>query len=1777
MMLQLDRKADSLRTLSQQLVAMPIGLSCLLILASPFAARAGLADQTQFGAGAVAALLLQSVVAWIALQRHVQRPLHRLVEYLREVRQGRETIRPPEAAGALSDVVELIRDIVQTQIKAAHYVVNIHAIDEVTQAFRNVARTAKSELTGIAHSTTRLVEELNQNRGQLAQAFSDIHKSLDSEADRLGRLRHANTSEVEAARIAPAMFDEAVTRFEERANTVLKSVGRERLVGELETLTRAVTAAGVDAKENGIGLAEVRSSVNTLIGNLRPASAMSDRLKEISENIAHLRLNSGARESEAITALAAEIKLSLVEMRERNVAELSRIGSHMAASATRDDLVAVNTAIRQMAGNLTDAIRDIEGRVASQAASAVEVGAERSRSALVGIVEPVLDEISAISARVEPLQERLALVSGSVGLLPTTAGLDARFAELERLLQEQGTNSEPRGESAAIAEMCMLLSQVGSQLDVIRRKSEADIAVVDSLQDLRESIAERHASLASVIDHAQRSQSEGASSSNAAMAGIMRDIEAMLSSLDQRTAALSVSMVDTLEQLRRQSGTGPAIIDHLTEAHDTLLSRIVRAKATADQEIRSGVQNVEHALQSLDSRLESLDGAMHAMRGKESQPGADEMQSEAVGRLRGIAEDLALLKLQSTAANESIGLIGQQLARSVDIHERAISEMIGDSNARFERLSERSLETRKESETLFLDVLSRIESGLSSVASGLKALDASSREIGQSADDSRAAVDRLEIGPNFEKVLDRIAQLSRDVQSTSGGVEQANHQLQQAMSAQDVATAATRASIVEIGQQLASMQTESTRIVELRLDSLNQELGDHIVDALRKLTAMTTDLENQSGMIDRLSSSGQEPVLSAIDGIRQRLGELSDQLAQDARIDATRSRLDGVEQMLGKVTELLSLVERHTSMTNEGVGLVASDVKRVVVQQGALALSLGNETRRLDERTTSLLGEHRAMIQGELSRGLTVLQDNAERFDRRFAAVEELACSMDSPQAVMQVEQDAARVMSRLDEICGLLSRIQQWSGEQAGRMTESLSRHGDLQRQSADEMKQRIGELHVWMRAASIEHRDEQERRIRAMTGAVEDALSRHAALLTSEMSAVTDGVQRQGDESGNRLMNAILSIKAAMSEYSAAAASVAPSIKKDIEAALDGVRDRLDLALDRLEDRSPAELRGKVESDLRDQSLQSARLDHVIETLQAMHRLVEDIAHGSTAFDGMSSVLRPLSDGLLSLRSDQASMLSGISMQLADMSGALAGLPDALAGQVQNLPTRGDMSRLDVRLDELAASIARMTSWLPEPRSPIPYDSAAGSGRAITVYPSLRDVAMTDDGDGPPLMTAGGTLASTRRFDDLLDRVEESSELFHHGMAELRSLLSRSLAESQSGLAGLRADVGRHLTDLATSLELLRADDRVSKIESSIFAGVRQVAEIREHAAQLTQAGVREVMAGIRGIALNSGDSAEILHALGDLQRTIGDILDDRTDAIRRRQPEPMQQTSEVLRHTIGLAARLDEIVARLDRIYDGLDSGVPVWPPTSRALPSIEADLDPASEKIRQLAQFADLALTRMQGMLVATGDAMRRDEARGPLIESPSNDSVAVLDRVSALEQTLRRMSDRIEELLGLHRSDDINAAIAETLLEFEGRMESPLNAIKEDLASFRQWLDSRSVPAAAGSEPIEDGAMFRESQSPSMTTVLKLMGGFTAAIEDRFSALERLIASDGSPQGDPDESALGDELAEMRKLTEEFLDISSAISSELSSYLAGKARDKAPRAEMGGTDGRRVRR
>jgi hypothetical protein len=466
----------------------------------------------------------------------------------------------------------------------------------------------------------------------------------------------------------------------------------------------------------------------------------------------------------------------------------------------------------------------------------------------------------------------------------------------------------------------------------------------------------------------------------------------------------------------------------------------------------------------------------------------------------------------------------------------------------------------------------------------------------------------------------------------------------------------------------------------------------------------------------------------------------------------------------------------------------------------------------------------------------------------------------------------------------------------------------------------------------------------------------------------------------------------------------------------------------------------------------------------------------------------------------------------QFGQLSSVVSALPRSLADEVRaRIATPAvDLSAVLRRLDDLGETFTDLVATVGAANddAPPPMDAPGrGGSRALAPFSAAMSIN-AEPFLGPEMDALHGRLDYiAARIDRISDYIEGDAEPFRRGAK------------------GAVVASGANAWEFESRETLRRLDDFGALLTRSGLAELPRVAEQIGASSQALASAIGEWRAS-SGSALTRPmveDALERWFArlgrLGGQDAVIAAIEDLRAEAREARAFAPAaandggERIEGLGRAVVAVHGRFDEIVARLDRL----------------------AGRDDAAGR---------------RGAALAAQDA----SAQGHAIERLDRvrDSIEALDaRVETGNRAVSRVLALVEKQDGQDlgaKLEQSNQAIAETLLSFESRWEQPLAELRE---AVQRIVASAQSGSAAG-----PGHAGGPAATDSLVAALATMGGFMAAIEERFDALES-VAEDvkaGSPDWtkSPGLATLSEGVGEMRRLTQEFLDISCAITDELAS-------------------------
>jgi hypothetical protein len=686
-------------------------------------------------------------------------------------------------------------------------------------------------------------------------------------------------------------------------------------------------------------------------------------------------------------------------------------------------------------------------------------------------------------------------------------------------------------------------------------------------------------------------------------------------------------------------------------------------------------------------------------------------------------------------------------------------------------------------------------------------------------------------------------------------------------------------------------------------------------------------------------------------------------------------------------------------------------------------------------------------------------------------------------------------------------------------------------------------------------------------------------------------------------RLMDAILVVRRLLDErdISVDNTSTALSVEPDgVVVRLDEINQRLDQLAERMEQLTmldaPAltrdtpleqiELQGRF-TQASESGLQG-RIDELTLRLDDVLDMLERADRRQASFEPiLSQAFKPVVDRIQTLADVQQQGFGRLAGHFIQVSDAMSKIPQATASETRALlpPASIDLSGVYRRFDDMRDRLEDLTSTLgATDLSPTP-------GVSLATTPVVMASAPTQSLTAEPSFSLDATQyigaemdGLHGRFDQLAVRIEQLADVVEGNNRPFGSATAGALPSSGAMLETVSRDVLLRLDDLRAMLAKVGMADLppvVQRLEASNRTLVNVITEWRSVGSPLTQDALERAFEGLHRQLREGGRSSAIMAAIQELRAVVQQVLPSASHGSRHVMLVKPDQTDAML-DLNALAdvfhTRFDDIAERMDRLSDAnrFDGSHAAHLNQNKAALSLE--LEAIAAPIRALTSLAETALTQLRAQASKKTSDRSATLAKDPALTAFGERLDGILSRLDliasreapgdAVLKHFARFTESFNDDALVSRLDLSNQAIVETLLAVETRFDQPFMDLHDSIADIRSIIGSSATTPKAIPSPEttndKDGAF----DATSLAAALRTMGGFMAAIEERYSAVETL-AEDVSAGVLDDHENMGlavfnEGIGEMRRLTQEFLDISSAISGELAEH----ARPQLPKVAFG---------
>ena len=550
------------------------------------------------------------------------------------------------------------------------------------------------------------------------------------------------------------------------------------------------------------------------------------------------------------------------------------------------------------------------------------------------------------------------------------------------------------------------------------------------------------------------------------------------------------------------------------------------------------------------------------------------------------------------------------------------------------------------------------------------------------------------------------------------------------------------------------------------------------------------------------------------------------------------------------------------------------------------------------------------------------------------------------------------------------------------------------------------------------------------------------------------------------------------------------------------------------------------------------NGRIDDLVVRVDGLADLLEGIDRRQGMLEPIvTKAVAPVLDHVEKLSDAHADGMLRLSGQFSQLSDTMSNVPQAVARETRAHPPLPplDLSGLHRRFDDLREGLDDLAATLDHAA---PAGAGLQDGQAAAPMASVSSGAIALMPPEPrfaadPTHFIGAEMdALHSRFDQLTVRIEQLADVVEGGTAPIGRLPSVEIVPVQgTALEVVSRDVLQRLDDLRAMLAkvgMAELPPVVQRLETSNRTLVNVISEWRSAGSPVTREVLDGAVAGLNRQLRDLGGTECIMAAINELRA--------------------------ILQH--GLEAPAAVVTNRFD----------PAEP-----MAAFRVELEATVAPIRRLTSVAEAAVLRLQAKAEEAGS----DRAL-PMVRDMASDDAALSDvrirldgiqaridtfaaRAEAGHEALRHLASLTEsfnEETLVARLDQSNQAIAETLLGFESRMEQPLADLRDSIVAARGLVGHAAEPILVATAAVDETEGDEQPFGPtSLVAALNAMSGFMAAIEARYDAVESLAGGVGAPDAsDPATlDVFSQGIVEMRRLTDEFLDISCAITGELAEH------------------------
>lgn len=1071
-------------------------------------------------------------------QRKLLEDLQSLGERTRSLArtEGTELTAAAETAARRADEIAVLLDAKARSVSETVETVSRRAgeigavIEQPVTRMREESEQTVRRITNASQELKARVEALSQEMGRTADQAGQASQGVDASAVRLrqatGEMRSLLSGTGEEVK-------QRINELQELVSGAMRSSDQaaQRMDQRLGQFAASLDGMNVSAGESEEALA---ASADRVSGMVSTFNEQASTMQEVAAETIERTETAAAGVLEASTSFG-------VASRQIDVAS-RRLGE------SRDEVTATVT---HLSGVIEETVSALEERI-REVSSFAEGASERSGEKLQKVSMEIAGTARNLGRQIALIEEQArgseVQVAGSTEILAT------RFDELKSVLAEIGAESGRTDEgmkrlsesgrelAGDLAKQTAVLSGAIDESAVAANRSAAAIngsigeirrtssETESRLGELAEALTVRASGLEAVSGRLAASAASIEESAARRLSRVAEDVDALLTTSDERFGDISVRLGSLFDELQTRSGQMTGAVESATARTNAAGGQLTEAMAELSlllQEVDQSVSNAGDSFGRLDERVR---GVAEAIRGgvEDNLVLMEDRGREVTGRLFETAGELSAaseeLERRSGLSLERLAeLRGQTAGQLEEVESRlgALTDLWRERAGLFEGAAEglQRAASRLDGDTAnrLVSFTARMTDAVTQARETVDGLEDQRNRLLQTGRETEERLDGLtaEIELRLTAAADRAVQGAVSVRGEVDMLEQridalrtssgtaaeqvsgnAGHVTEMLGLVQEVATGLNREveqlavtskdTVSALGYSRTGIETGAERMREM-LSASAQSIageGDRVSTVLRQLRAELSDADVQ--MSDRMVGL-EKSVRGATDLA---------QLTSDALLAGTEAMIAESgrvrEEMAGASESLISQISEIGGAGQEAAGRIAGATSELEIRVGALRAASGDAEGDVAARAESI---------AQRMQELTAVSSSSRQAWEDGAQSIELAARTSeahSKSALASLQETAGALDEALPRIGGLEASAAGLRKQSAG-LVEAVA---EMERQSTETLSQIAGQREG-LSADNNRIAAELSAGLEQLSAGIEEARARMSSFVTAEKAA--------------------------------------------------------------------------------------------------------------------------------------------------------------------------------------------------------------------------------------------------------------------------------------------------------------------------------------------------------------------------------------------------------------------------------------------------------------------------------------------------------------------------------------------------------------------------------------------------------------------------------------------------------------------------------------------------